>query len=365
MWGKVVDEFFRMVSGQDVDIELFDDFFQQFADEPPSETKDRRQIANVLPADQPRLLRRTLVSAPQAAEDTQSDCKVTKRKQDSQTVSSETTNASGLSPAQPSKKIKSNPSNVSNAVEVTPGASSKRTHDIPQPRGPQLALKPSSSGGLSTTNLSLGLPGNVDASNRSLATQPGSNLVDRPQTKSRPTRVVTLSIASHPAFIKVKKERDDLASQLAKSNEQLKEKDTRYSELYTQVSPVMHAAGTILIQLHKMDLELKKLHTQLKGLDEVDLEREKLHTQLAPLKDAAEGILKGRNEVDLAGEQLRAAAMEILYPSSEPPQQPAAAPTLTGHGDAASTTENPGLQGQSLPENDSDATKKDGRQETD
>lgn len=317
-WKSALEEFLAMVRRQDVKIDWLDNVFQQFADEPPSSTNKRRQIAIVAPADQPRLLRRTLVSAPQAAEDTPSSRKVAKRKQDSQVVSDKSTQASSSSPAQPNKKITSDTPKPSSQLNVTSDTSSRGMDDNTSLRIPQHALGTSSSGALSTATFGLGLPNNFDTSNEALASQPGSNLVENPQTKPLSARDPTSSIDWHPEHIKVKKECDDLATQLRKANEQVKEKETRFSEL---------------------------------------------HIQLSPLMDAAHGMLQGLNAVDLQREKMRDAAIKLLSHSSYSSQQ-AAASTSAGRGDAGSTTDNPEPRGQPLPENGSEGTRKNGRQGT-
>lgn len=316
-WNDAMDEFLAMVRGKDVEIDWLDNCFQQFADEPPSKTKQRRQIANVAAADRPRLLRRTLEAAPKAAEDTPSSRNIAKRKQDSQIASGESIKTASSSSAQPIKKIKSNTPNPSSRLNITSGTSSRGMDDNPPLHTSQHAVGPSSSGALSTANFGLSLLNNFDTLNKSLAAQPERALVG--QTEASPARDPTSSIDWHPEHIKVKKERDDLASQLAKANEQLKDQETRLSEL---------------------------------------------HRQLSPLMDAAHGMLQGLNAVDLQREKMRSAAINLLSQSNYAQQQAAAAPTSTGRGDPASTTRNPSLQGRSATEDGPDVARNGGRQET-
>lgn len=317
-WQDAMIEFGCMVRRWDVEIDWLDNLFQQFADEPPSKTKKRRQIANVAPADQPRLLQRTLVSAPQAAEDTPSSRKVGKRKQHSQVTSTESTNASSSSPAQPSKKIKSENPMVNSQSHAASATSSRSTDDMPPLRAPQQAIGTTSSGALSTVNFGLGLPSNIDTSNKSLAVQPGRDLVGQPQTKASPERDPPPTIDWHHKFMMVTKQRDDLACQLEQANKQLKEQEASLSEL---------------------------------------------HKQLSPLLDSAHSMLQGLNAIDLQREKMRDAAIKFLVHSSYGSQQ-AAASTSTGNGHAASTAGNPESQSQSIRENGLNGTGKNGHQGT-
>lgn len=311
-WRDAMKEFLAMVAGQDVKIHWLDNLFQQFADEPPSKTKNRRQIANVAVADRPRLLRRTLVDPPPAAPNATPSREDAKRKQDSRDTSSSSSES-------PIKKIKFVPAKVGDQSTHTSGPSSVRTKDNTSLPTSQPAIGTSSSGALCQANFGLGLPNNFATSDNSLATQPGKDLVANPQTEPPSIRDPTARIDWHPKYITVKKERDDLASQLAKANEQLKEKE-------------------------KMLTELRK--------------------DLAPFLDSAHVMLQGLNAIDLQREKMREAAVKLLSHSIHAPlQQAAASSTSTSHGDGAATTSgNADLQGRDVPGQGQDGTENDARQ---